>query len=82
MTINQRIESRGIRCLDCRELDLSTYPEQARTGFGWCPAHELPHFVSVSMARNCLDYSAAPVEEAKARAGLIEETAVLFWRRK
>jgi hypothetical protein len=62
MSAGDRIETRGIRCLECKGLDLQTYKEQAKLGFGWCLLAELPHFVSAAMARNCRDFDQAPPE--------------------
>jgi hypothetical protein len=76
-----KIEARGVRCLDCKALDMRKYPDAATNGFGWCPAPEVGHFVSVTMARNCMDFDAAPAEAAKQRAPLIDVKAVMFWRK-
>lgn len=76
-----RIEARGVRCLDCRGVDLQKFPDTARNGFGWCTLHAVPHFVSVTMARNCMEFDAAPADAVKERAALIDAKAVMFWRK-
>jgi hypothetical protein len=62
-----KIESRGVTCLECAGLDLKKYEEQAKNGFGWCAAAELPHFVSVRMARNCFDFAPAAPDVVEKR---------------
>lgn len=57
-----KIEARGIRCLDCSGLDLQHTPEAAKVGFGWCKLAQVPHYVSVAMARNCIDFVPADAE--------------------
>lgn len=51
-----KLETRGIRCLDCIGLDLKGRPDLAKIGTGTCQLVDPPVFVSVEMARNCLPF--------------------------
>ena len=75
-----RIESRGVRCLECAGLDLQGNPELAKAGTGRCLNAMAPHFVSILMSRNCVPFEQAPPEQVQARdrwASAIK----MFWER-
>lgn len=76
----RRYESRGVRCLECRGLDLQSHPEQARGGFGWCALKPVPQFVSAGMARNCLEFEAAP-EDVVAPREAWDNGRRMFWQK-
>lgn len=62
-----KLETRGIRCLDCTGLDLKGDPAAAKRGMGRCLRADSVIFVSVEMARNCLPFEPAPAEIVTAR---------------
>lgn len=75
-----RYESRGVRCLECKSLELRGHEEEVKGGFGWCPAKPVPQFVSFAMARNCLEFEAAP-EDVVAPRDAWDNGRRMFWQR-
>lgn len=56
----KRIESRGVRCLECQHVELQGDKEAAKRGFGKCLAASPPPYVSVIAACNCTPFDRAP----------------------
>lgn len=62
-----KLETRGIRCLDCTGLDLKGDPAAAKRGFGRCTYAVPVIFVQFEGARNCLPFEPAPADVVAAR---------------
>jgi hypothetical protein len=75
-----KMETRGIRCLDCTGLDLKGDPAAARRGFGRCLRADPVIFVSAEMARNCLPFEPAPPETVAKRDAWAAKLAPWFDR--
>lgn len=76
----ERIESRGVRCLECSSLDLQANAEAAKNGFGQCRAGFGP-WVTFANARNCRRFEPAPAEQVAARDAWADKVP-MFWQRK
>ena len=76
----KRYESRGVRCLECKGLDLKSHPEQVKGGFGWCALKPAPQFVSFAMSRNCLEFDPAPADVVGPRDAW-DKSRRMFWQK-
>lgn len=76
-----KIESRGVECLNCKNLDLKSCPAEAKEGYGRCTIDPPGVFVRVQMARNCASYDPAAPEIVEARIVWAAKIKTPAWQR-
>lgn len=76
-----KLEARGVRCIECKHLDMKERPDLAQLGSGRCLAATPVIFVGFEMARNCWPFDPLPPDVVAARDSRLHNLPPWFDRR-